>query len=96
MKARVVLEELEALGCQLEPDLPLTIRVPGVEGDYAYRWHAGTGTLQPLETQKEEYLMHFDTDTEEVEFEATLSYFISGKKGDIIYSVKKNVMYDND
>ena len=49
---RRALEELEALGCQLEPDRPLTIRVPGVEGDYAYRWHAGTGTLQPLEAER--------------------------------------------
>ena len=49
---RHVLEELEDLGCLLEPDQPLTIRVPGVDGDYAYRWHAGTGSLQPLEAER--------------------------------------------
>lgn len=51
-------------------------------------------TLQPLETQKEEYLLNFDTDTEEVEIEATLSYFVSGKKGDVVYTIKENLMYD--
>ena len=53
-------------------------------------------TLQPLEIQKEQFLMHFDTDVEEVEIEANLSYYISGKKGDVIYTVKETVMYELD
>jgi hypothetical protein len=32
-------------------------------------------TLQPMETMKEEFLMNFDTDGEEVEIEAILTYF---------------------
>jgi len=53
-------------------------------------------TLQPLQTRKEQYLINFDTDIEEVEVEATLSYFISGKKGDVVYSVKENLVFDID
>jgi hypothetical protein len=53
-------------------------------------------TLQPLQTRKERYLMHFDTDVEEVELEATLSYFVSGKKGDVVYSVKEKLSFDID
>ena len=49
---RHAVEELERLDCQIEPNGPLTIRVPGTAGDYAYRWRAGTGTLQPLETER--------------------------------------------
>ena len=51
-------------------------------------------TLPPLQTQKEQYLIHFDTDVEKVEIEATLSYFISGGKGDVVYSTKKMLEYD--
>lgn len=51
-------------------------------------------TLQPLQTQKEQFLVNFDTDVEEVEIEATLSYFISGKKGDVVYSVKETLNYN--
>ncbi len=53
-------------------------------------------TLQPMETQKEQFLVNFDTDVEEVEIEANLSYFINGKKGDVIYSIKEKLMYDLD
>ena len=53
-------------------------------------------TLQPLETQKEQYLMNFDTDVEAVEIEAVLSYYISGKSGDVVYSVKENVSFNVD
>jgi hypothetical protein len=53
-------------------------------------------TLQPLETKKEEFLMNFDTDIEEVEIEAILTYFVSGKKKDVVYSIKKNIAYDID
>jgi len=53
-------------------------------------------TLQPMEKQKEQFLLNFDTDVEEVEIEAILTYFINGKKGDVIYSIKETVMYDID
>lgn len=53
-------------------------------------------TLQPLSTQKEQFTMNFDTDIEEVEIEATLSYYISGKKGDVVYSFKEKIAYDID
>ena len=53
-------------------------------------------TLQPLETQKEQYLMHFDTDIETVEIEVALSYFVSGGKGNVIYSEKKVLEYELD
>ncbi len=53
-------------------------------------------TLQPLEIKKEEFLMNFDTDTEEVEIEAILTYFVSGKIKDVVYSIKENIAYDID
>lgn len=53
-------------------------------------------TLQPMETQKEQFLVNFDTDVEEVEIEANLSYFINGKKGDVIYSLKQTLVYELD
>ena len=53
-------------------------------------------TLQPLETQKEQFIMHFDTDIEEVEIEANLSYFISGKKGDVVYSISETLEFELD
>ncbi len=53
-------------------------------------------TLPPMQTQKEQYLIHFDTDIEEVEIEVKLSYFISGGKGDVIYSTKKKLSFDTD
>ena len=53
-------------------------------------------TLQPLETQKEQFIMHFDTDIEEVEIEANLSYFISGKKGDVVYSISEKLEFELD
>ncbi len=53
-------------------------------------------TLQPMETRKERFLMNFDTDIETVEVEVNLSYYINGKKGDVIYSEKKILEYDFD
>ena len=53
-------------------------------------------TLQPMQTRREQYLINFDTDVEEVEIEANLSYFISGKKGDVVYSVKEKLTYELD
>jgi len=51
-------------------------------------------TLQPLEIQREQYLMNFDTDVEAAEIEAVLSYYISGTQGDVVYSVKENVSFN--
>ena len=53
-------------------------------------------TLPPKHTQKEDFLIHFDTDTEEVELEAKLWYYISGGKGDVVHTVKKTLKYDID
>lgn len=53
-------------------------------------------TLQPLETRQEQFLLNFDTDIENVEIEAKLSYFISGGKGDVVYEVKEVINYDID
>lgn len=53
-------------------------------------------TLQPMQTRREQYLMNFDTDVEEVEIEANLSYYINGKKGDVVYSVKEKLTYELD
>ncbi len=53
-------------------------------------------TLQPMQTRREQYLMNFDTDVEEVEIEAKLYYFINGKKGDVVHSVKQKLTYDLD
>ena len=53
-------------------------------------------TLQPLEIKKEEFLMNFDTDIEEVEIEAILTYFVSGKIKDVVYTIKENIAYDID
>ena len=53
-------------------------------------------TLQPMETRKERFLMNFDSDIDIVDAEVKLSYFISGKKGDVIHSEKKILEYDFD
>lgn len=53
-------------------------------------------TLPPLQTRKERFLMHFDTDTEEVEIEAGLWYYISGAKGDVIHTVKRKLEFEVD
>ena len=53
-------------------------------------------TLQPLEKKKEQYILNFDTDIENVEIEAKLSYFISGKSSEVVYLVKEQLTYDID
>lgn len=53
-------------------------------------------TLPPLKTQKEQYLINFDTDTEQVELEAKLFYYISGGKGELVYSVKETLTFETD
>ena len=53
-------------------------------------------TLQPMEIKKEQFMMNFDTDVENVEIEAVLTYFVSGKLKDVVYSVKENIAYNID
>lgn len=53
-------------------------------------------TLQPMQTRREQFLINFDTDVEEISIEATLSYYINGKKGDVVYSETETITYDND
>ncbi len=53
-------------------------------------------TLPPLQTQREQYLIHFDTDSEEVILETKLWYYISGGKGEIVYEDKQTLIYDLD
>jgi len=50
-------------------------------------------TLPPMQTQSEQYLMHFDTDTGLVDIEVKLWYFISGGKGDVIHEFRKSLEY---
>jgi hypothetical protein len=51
-------------------------------------------TLPPMQTQSEQYLMHFTTETEKVNIEVKLWYYISGGKGDVIYSFKKTLEFE--
>ncbi|GAB4334925.1 MAG: hypothetical protein Kow0089_04390 [Desulfobulbaceae bacterium] len=53
-------------------------------------------TLPPMQTQKEQYLIHFDTDTEEVELTADLYYYISGGKKELVHSVKETLSFETD
>ncbi len=53
-------------------------------------------TLKPMERRQEKFLMHFTTETEEVEVEVKLLYYIKGSKGDVIYSVKKQLEFEID
>ncbi len=53
-------------------------------------------TLPPKQTQQERFIMHFDTDTENVEIETNLYYYINGKKGDVVHSAKKTLTYNVD
>jgi hypothetical protein len=50
--------------------------------------------LQLMQTRREQYLINFDTDVKEVEIEAKLSYFISGKNGDVVYLTKEKLTYE--
>ena len=53
-------------------------------------------TLPPLQTQKEKFIVHFDSDTSGVEIEVKLSYFIKGSKGDVMYSYNRKFEYITD
>lgn len=50
-------------------------------------------TLPPLQTQREQYLVHFDTDIDEVIVEAKLWYYISGGKGEIVHEEEKTLFF---
>ena len=53
-------------------------------------------TLPPKYTAEEKYLMHFDTDTERIDIEVKLWYYIKGSKGDVIYDFKKTLDFEVD
>jgi hypothetical protein len=53
-------------------------------------------TLPPRQTQQERFLMHFDTDTEDVLVEAKLYYYINGKKGDVIHSASQKLSFEDE
>jgi len=53
-------------------------------------------TLPPLTTQSKQYLMHFNTDTEEVNIEVKLWYYISGSSGEVVYSFAETLKYELD
>ncbi len=50
-------------------------------------------TLPPLQTQREQYLVHFDTDTEDVTIEAKLWYYISGGKGVVVHETTQTLTF---
>ncbi len=50
-------------------------------------------TLPPLATQKEQYLIHFDTDTDEVRIDAKLYYYINGSKRELVHDVSKTLSF---
>lgn len=51
-------------------------------------------TLPPKYTATEQHLMHFNTDTDSVDIEVKLWYYLSGGKGDVIYDFKKTLEYE--
>lgn len=53
-------------------------------------------TLQPMQTRREQYLMNFDTDVEEVEIEAVLSYYTSGNSGNVVHRVTETLSFELD
>ena len=53
-------------------------------------------TLPPMQTQKEQFLMNFDSDTEEVTIEVKLWYYISGGSGHVVHSITEKLEYEVD
>ncbi len=51
-------------------------------------------TLPPIQTQSEQYLMHFTTETGKVNIEVKLWYYISGGKGEVIYTFNKTLEFE--
>ncbi len=53
-------------------------------------------TLPPMQTQKEQFLLNFDSDTEEVTIDVKLWYYINGKSGHVVHSVSETLEYEID
>jgi len=51
-------------------------------------------TLQPMQQAKEQFLINFDTDIEQVEITTTLTYFISGKSSEIVHQHKELIEFE--
>lgn len=50
-------------------------------------------SLQPREVQKETFLMHFKKETTRADIDVTVTYCLSGKKCDVIYSKSSSLTY---
>ena len=50
-------------------------------------------TLPPLQTQKEQYLIHFEPETSAAKVEAKLWYYISGAKGSVVHEVSRDLEF---
>jgi len=50
-------------------------------------------TLAPLETRRERYLIHFDTDTREALVEARLWYYLSADQGQVVDSFRQTLRF---
>jgi hypothetical protein len=50
-------------------------------------------TLQPLEVQKEKYVFEFSKKATSADVTVNVYYYISGKKGDLIYDAKKHLEF---
>ncbi len=51
-------------------------------------------TLQPKTIQKEQVVFEFDKDVESADVTVNVYYYISGKKGDIIYTKSKHLVFN--
>ncbi len=51
-------------------------------------------TLQPMQKAREQFLMNFDTDVEQVEITTTVTYFISGKSSEIVHEHKELIKFE--
>jgi hypothetical protein len=50
-------------------------------------------TLQPLEVRKEQYIFEFSEKATSADVTVNVYYYISGKKGDLIYTTKKHLEF---
>ncbi|NPA48965.1 MAG: hypothetical protein GXO20_03210 [Thermodesulfobacteria bacterium] len=53
-------------------------------------------TLQPLDTRHERFFATFPKDVTEVDLSVNVYYYISGKKGDLIYQEKRLLSYEEE
>jgi hypothetical protein len=51
-------------------------------------------TLQPKATQKERFVFEFDENVSSVGVSVNVYYYVSGKKGDRIYTKTKHLTYE--